>query len=124
MSAHVEACMTMRARVQRSAAGVDRYGHQKPPTPAENELISDAMPCYVWTKNRREVVDGISVVVEEISAYFRKDADILRGDTIVEVVDLRDAMVMEGPLFVAMVSDIRSCAGPSHKDASLRRSRG
>lgn len=113
--------MVMRAEVRRNASGKDAYGHKKP---AGWQVVQGAMPCYVFISQETEVVDRQSVVVEVIKGYFRRNADIARGDQVVEVKDRRDRVVVAGPLIVDEIAEKTEGAVASHKEVRLRRHRG
>ncbi len=108
--------MTMRARVLRNAAADTQ---EDAPAP---DLVSDAEPCWVWSKSRRYVAEGgQSVVVEDLTAVFKKDSPVQAGDTIESIVDRRGAVVMDGPVFVETMVPRSRGAAVDHYAATLRR---
>ena len=121
MRAMYSAMMTMRAEVTRNTSGKDVYGHQKAPGAT---TVADGIPCFIWIKTQSEILDGKSVVVEVIKAYFRHDADVLREDRVLQIKDRRDRVIHQGPFVVEMVAEKSLGASPSHKEVSLRRIRG
>lgn len=116
--------MVLRAEIRRNNAGRDAYGRKQKPTAAQDEIIEDAAPCFIWVRNRQEIVEGKSVVVSEIHGYFRKDADIQREDVITEIKNRRGTVVYDGPFFVDAIELIPIRGMFSHKDVILRRTRG
>ena len=116
------ASMTMRAAIRRNASGADDYGGKK--TPTAWDYVVDAVPCVVWFKSHKEIIDGKSVVVDEIKGYFRPDADIKRGDQIASLMDRRDRAVCEGVLYVESVTPKALGGGTCHLEVFLRRTRG
>ena len=118
-----ESAMTMRAEVHRSAAGTDPYGHQKPTT-GNMPLVADGVPCFVWLKTTKEVVEGKELAIESITAYFRPEADLQRDDRIEQVKDRRDRVVFAGPLIVDTIVEKFAGARLAFKEVTLRRARG
>ena len=86
--------MTMRAMVERnSASGTDDFGHPVAPVYATHATI----PCFVWSRDRREIVDGRKLaVIEDLRALFPIDADILEADEIASVTNRRGATLLSG----------------------------
>ncbi len=106
--------MTMRAKLERNVdLGKDGYGQDEKPN--FQPLLT--LPCRVWSKLRREVVDGDkTVMVEDIRGKFESGADIREKDQISAVVDRRGAVLFDGPLdIVAIVRRTR------HQAVSLER---
>ncbi len=86
--------MTMRAVVERdTASGTDAYGH--PVKPSFTALAT--LPCFVWSKQRREVVDGIkTAIIEDLRALFPLGADVVAGDEIASIDDRRGNELLAG----------------------------
>ena len=117
------ALMVMRANLRRNKAGVDSYG--QPKEPAAWDYVGKEIPCFVWFKNRREVVDGQKIaIVEDIRGLFRSDADVKAGDQIDLLADRRGRPVIEGILLVDSAAPGHLEASKAYTDVSLRRIRG
>lgn len=86
--------MTMRAEVQRNTAtGTDPHGHPAAPVFA----VHATLPCFVWSRQRREVVDGDKqAFVEDLRAMFPLNADIAERDRITSVVDRQGKVILSG----------------------------
>jgi len=113
--------LTMRAEVRRNASGKGSYGGQKP---AGWDIVADAMPCMVWVRTAKEVVDGKSAVVESIRGVFRPGADIQRGDQLVEIKNRRGVVVIAGPLYISAISPRTIAGAVTHQQVDLERVRG
>ncbi len=118
----VASLMIQRAQVRRNASGVDTYGNKA--APASWQVVQGAMPIYVWVEQLNEIVNLKSEVVEKIQGYARWNADIKRGDEIVEVLDRRGRVVQAGPMIVDTVDVLHVGACPSHTVLTLRRHDG
>jgi len=90
--------MTMRAVVERdTASGTDAYGHSAVP----DFTALATLPCFVWSKQRREVIDGIkTAVIEDLRAMFQLTADIRTGDKITSVTNRRGVEIMAGNFLI------------------------
>ena len=90
--------MTMRAVVERNTAvGVDDYGHPVAPVFAPHATL----PCFVWSRMRREVRDGDKdALIEDVRALFPTSADIRERDEIASVQDRRGVELFSGRLRV------------------------
>jgi len=90
--------MTMRANVERNqTATTNPYGHGDAPTWSALATI----PCRVWTRTKRQVVDEEkTVIVEEIRAIFPLDADVASGDRLAKITDRQEAVLYAGPLSI------------------------
>lgn len=84
----------MRADVERDAAtGTDAYGGAVKP----NYQAWATLPCFVYSKQRREVTDGEkTALVEDLRALFALGADVQEGDEIASVKDRQGAEIMSG----------------------------
>lgn len=91
--------MTMRAAIERdTATGTDAYGH--PVKPVFTAHIS-SLACWVWSKQRREAVDGAkTAIIEDLRALFPLGADVLTGDKITSVTDRSGAQIMAGNFMI------------------------
>lgn len=111
--------MTMRAEVLRNIAAADAHGNRGKP---EWGHISDATPCFVWSRIRQRVVDGHqNAEVEEMQALFRYGADIKEGDRITEIKDRRGRVLFAGPLEVITGTEKSTGDGVSYLAFKLRR---
>lgn len=86
--------MTMRAAVERNgASATDAYGHPVAPVFAAHATLA----CFVWSKQRREIVDGTkTAMVEDLRAVFPLGADLQEADEIASVTDRRGTELMAG----------------------------
>jgi len=115
--------MVMRANLRRNKAGIDTYG--QPKEPAVWDYVGKEIPCFVWFKSRREVVDGQKIaIVEDIRGVFRSDADVKAGDQIDILADRRGRKIVEGILLVDSTSERTVDAVQAYRDVALRRIRG
>ncbi len=107
--------MTMRAEVERNtAAATDPHGH--PVAPVFTALAT--LPCWVWSKQSREIVDGDkTAVIEDLRALFPKAADIAEGDEIVQVTDRQSVVLFAGRLRI----DAAPQRKQRHLEAALKR---
>lgn len=107
--------MTQRADIERdTATGENAYGHD--PAPVWTVHVSNA-PCWVWSRQRRETVDGRkTVIIEDLRAMVPVDADIKTGDRFASVKDRRGQEVLAGPLTIETLQYKRL-----HIEAALER---
>jgi hypothetical protein len=93
--------MTMRADIERNtASGTDTYGH--PVAPVFTALAS--LPCFIWSRARREVTDGgKTALVEDLRAIFPLTADVQERDEIASVKDRLGAELMSGRFRLAAI---------------------
>lgn len=91
--------LTMRAIVSRSAAQPgDPWGRPGPPLFVV--VAGAAIPCRVWSKQRRELRDeGKEVVVDDLRALVSASADVREGDRLT-VTNRMGAVLYGGPLAV------------------------
>lgn len=108
--------LTMRALVERNQATTsDTWGQ---PVAADFVSTGDSVPCFVWSDNSRELVDGAkSAMLEDMRAMFALGADVLEDDEISSVTDRAGTEIIPGRLQVE---------GPvqrkhTHLEAALRR---
>ena len=107
--------LTMRALVERDqASGTDAWGN--PVAPDFQPLAT--LPCFVWSNQSRELVDGDkTAMIEDMRALFALDADITENDEISSVTNRQDVEIIPGRLKVE---------GPvqrkhTHQEAALKR---
>ena len=107
--------MTMRAVVERNtASGTDAHGH--PVKPAFTAHLS-SQPCWVWSKQRREIVDGSKIaIVEDLRALFPLGADVVAGDEIASIDNRRGAELLAGRFQIETVQRKHN-----HIEAALER---
>jgi hypothetical protein len=89
--------MTMRAVVQRNTTATSNpYGQPDPPTWVEQPA---AIPCRVWSRARRHVVDvDRDKLVEDVRMIVPLGADLTELDRIARVEDRLGAVLWAGPL--------------------------
>lgn len=115
--------MTMRANLQRNTSAADAYGGKA--APATWTTVDSAAPCFVWTSQKREVVDGTKVaVVEVIHGTFPASVDVRTADRLLTLQDRRGQTVLDGPLEVDAVTERSAGPGQNHREVVLRRHRG
>ena len=87
--------MTMRAVVERNtASGDDAHGH--PVKPGFTAHLA-SQPCWVWSKQRREIIDGSKIaIVGDLRALFPLGADVLAGDEIARIDNRRGDQLLAG----------------------------
>lgn len=95
--------LTMAARIERNtASGTDAWGNPAAPV---FTVLHNALPCFVWSKTSRDLIDGTkTAMIEDLRAMFPLGADLAEGDEIAEVT-LRDGTIIivgrlkiEGPV--------------------------
>lgn len=93
--------MIMRATVERNiAVGTDGYGH---PVPAAFAFHA-TLPCFVWSRNRREIRDADkSALIEDMRAMFPIAADIAQADEISSVKDRAGVELLSGRMRVEAI---------------------
>lgn len=91
--------LTMRAAVERNqAVATDDWGG---PVAPDFQSIGDPLPCFVWSRSSRELVDGgKTAMIEDMRALFALDADIREADEIASVTDRAGAEIIPGRLKV------------------------
>jgi len=106
--------MTMRAYLERNGtATTDTHGH--PEAPAWATLATVA--CRVWSKTRRELVDGKKVAVaEQIRCGMPLDTDVTELDRIASIKDRQGTVLWQGPLFIEAIQHKHT-----HLEMDLRR---
>lgn len=88
--------MTMRAFAQRDGTSTtDAYGH--PDGPSWATLAT--YPCRVWSKSRKETVDGRKyALIEDIRCSMPLGTDITEKDRLSSVKDRLGTVIWAGPL--------------------------
>jgi len=89
----------MRAAVERDVAtGSDAWGGEPAP---EFAVIHTALPCFVYSRSSRELVDGAkTALIEDLRAMFSLTADIAAEDVITAVSDRSGNVLIPGRLKV------------------------
>lgn len=112
----VRQAMTMRADLENDAnAGqVDTYGN---PLPESWQSYLTGVPCRVYSKTRREVIDADkTALVETITGLFPLGADVSEDYRISNVKDRLGTVLFAGPLIIDTIVRRKD-----HKEASLER---
>ena len=86
--------MTMRAAIERNTeSGTDADNNPLPPVFAAVATV----PCFVWSRSRREVEDGTkTAIVEDLRAIFPLASNVAERDEIASVTDRRGAVLLAG----------------------------
>jgi hypothetical protein len=100
--------LTMRALVERNQATTkDAWGQ---PVAPDFQSTGDPLPCFVWSNNSSELVDGQKIaMLEELRAMFALGADVREDDEIASVTDRRAPR--------SSPAGCRSWAGPAQAHA-------
>jgi len=108
--------LTHRAEIERNTAtGTDDWGGAAVP---QFTALHAALPCFVWSRSSRELVDGgKTAMIEDLRGMFAKDADIAEGDEIVEVTDRAGNTIVAGRLKIEGPPQFKH----SHLEAALQR---
>lgn len=115
----LDARMVMRAEVLRNGAAANSYGGRGKP---EWNVVSDAAPCYVWSRVRNRYQEGrVLAEVEELGVIFRREADIQEGDRVSNIKDRRDRVLFAGPFEVLTGTEKSNGTGIDHLSFRLRR---
>jgi hypothetical protein len=106
--------MTMRAVVERNtASGTDAHGHPVAPVFTAHATL----PCFVWSRQRREAVDGAkTALVEDMRGIFPLAADIAEADEIASVTDRRGVELLSGRVRIDAIQRKHR-----HLEAALKR---
>ena len=89
--------LTHRAAIERGqATGEDAWGGK----PAPNFVpLHAALPCFVYSKTGRELVDGAkTAMIEDLRAMFAAGAGVTEGDVITAVSDRQGNVIIPGRL--------------------------
>lgn len=105
-----------RARVERGAvAGTDDWGG---PTAPVFTVLHNALPCFVYSQNSRELVDGAkTAMIEDLRVMIALGADLAEGDEIVAVSDRAGTEIIPGRLKVEGPVQFKH----NHREAALQR---
>lgn len=108
--------LTMRARVERNtASGNDSWGG--PVAPAFT-VLHNALPCFVYSKSSRELVDGAkTAMIEDLRVMIALGADLAAGDEITAVSDRAGTVIIPGRLKVEGPVQFKH----NHREAALQR---
>lgn len=108
--------LTHRARVERgTAAGTDSWGN---PTAPVFTVLHNALPCFVYSKSGRELVDGAKTAqIEDLRVMIGLSADLREGDEITTVTDRGGAEIITGRLKVEGPVQFKH----NHREAALQR---
>lgn len=108
--------LTMRAVLERNqATATDAWGQ---PVAAAFAPVGDPLPCFVWSNNSRELVDGQKIaMLEDMRAMFALAADVRVDDEISSVTDRRGIRIIPGRLQVMGPVERKH----THQEAALRR---
>lgn len=107
--------LTMRARIMRNTqAETDDWGGKAAP----DYQPLGTLPCFVWSKSSREIVDGTKdAAIEDMQAMFELRADIAENDRIADIKDRTGAVIIPGTFTVE--GPVRRVH--THQQASLKR---
>lgn len=108
--------LTMRARVERdTATGEDSWGG---PAAPNFTVLHNALPCFVYSKSSRELVDGSkTAMIEDLRIMIARGADLAEGDVITAVSDRTGAEIIAGRLKVEGPVQFKH----NHREAALQR---
>jgi hypothetical protein len=108
--------LTMRAVVERNtASGKDAWGQ---PVAAVWEAVPPPLPCFAWSNQSRELVDGDkSAMLEDMRIMVSLGADLRADDELTAITDRAGTVLIPGRLKVE---------GPvqrkhTHQEAALKR---
>lgn len=108
--------LTMLARVERdTATGNDSWGGKVVPS---FTVLHNALPCFVYSKTSRELVDGAkTAMIEDLRIMVGRDADLIAGDEITTVMDRLGRELVPGRLKVEGPVQFKH----THREAALQR---
>lgn len=108
--------LTMLARVERNTAtGDDSWGN---PVAPNFTVLHNALPCFVYSKSSRELVDGAkTAMIEDLRVMIALGADIAEGDEITAVSDRAGTVIIPGRLKVEGPVQFKH----NHREAALQR---
>jgi hypothetical protein len=108
--------LTMRAAVERNqATGKDGWGQ---PGAADFASTGDPLPCFVWSEQMAELVDGRkTALIGDFRALFALDADLAERDEIASVTDRQGVEIIAGRLRVEGPVERKH----THLEATLKR---
>lgn len=108
--------LTHRARVERNTAtGTDSWGGAAAPA---FTALHNALPCFVYSKSSRELVDGAkTAMIEDLRIMIGRDVDLAEGDEITAVTDRFGLVIIPGRLKVEGPVQFKH----THREAALQR---
>lgn len=108
--------LTMRARIERNTAtGTDTWGGAAAPV---FTVLHNALPCFVYSKSSRELVDGAkTAMIEDLRVMTALGADLAEGDEITAVSDRAGTVIIPGRLKVEGPVQFKH----THREAALQR---
>lgn len=108
--------LTMRARVERdTATGNDSWGGPVEPV---FTVLHSALPCFVYSKSGRELVDGAkTAMIEDLRVMIARGADLAEGDVITAVTDRLGRQLIAGRLKIEGPVQFKH----THHEAALQR---
>lgn len=114
--------MTMRATVTRNLTSEENTDPDGQPTAGEGFDELGVIPCWAWSKMRRDKDDaGKNAVIEDMRANVPVGSDVKNGDQL-EIVDRLGELQFDGPVFVqAAARKSGSGSRANHVELMLRR---
>ncbi|MEL6485643.1 MAG: hypothetical protein AAFQ13_00670 [Pseudomonadota bacterium] len=108
--------LTMRAAVERdTATGTDAWGG---PVAPSFTALHDALPCFVWSRSSREMIDGQkTAMIEDLRIMVALGTDLAEGDEITAVSDATGTVIIPGRLKVEGAVQFKH----NHLEAALQR---
>jgi hypothetical protein len=108
--------LTMRARVERNtASGTDSWNAPVAPV---FTVLHIALPCFVYSKSSRELVDGAKTAnIEDLRIMIARAADLAEGDVITSVTDRAGTEIIAGRMKVEGPVQFKH----THREAALQR---
>jgi hypothetical protein len=108
--------LTHRARVERNTAtGTDSWGGAAAPA---FTVLHVALPCFVYSKSSRELVDGAkTAMIEDLRVMIALNADLRPEDEITSVTDRNGETIIAGRLKVEGPVQFKH----NHREAALQR---
>lgn len=108
--------LTMRAAVERNtAAGKDAWGG---PVEPNFTALHAALPCFVWSRNARELADGAkTAIIEDLRIMVALGVDLVEGDEITAVSNASGTVIIPGRLKIEGAVVFKH----NHLEASLQR---
>jgi hypothetical protein len=108
--------LTHRARIERNtASAADAWGNPVAPV---FTVLHNALPCWFWSKQSRELADGTkTAMIEDARIMFARGADVREGDVITNIADRKGALVVSGRLKIEGPVQFKH----THLEAALQR---
>ncbi len=107
--------MTMRMVIERNTTetGKDDYNNPLPPVWSPWATV----PCYAWSRTRKELADGNkTVVIEDLLALVPVATDITESDRVAHIHDRLERTLFAGPLDIEAVQRM-----PHHQELMLEK---